>query len=102
MAQGPEEERRTREEIRAIIRAHRELGPAYEDQLVDQLLGVLQSRRPAGEPGPRRRSRGLAVLTLVLSVPLMGVAGRDAGALGVLGVLLLDAWALYWPGRSPG
>ncbi|MCY0885571.1 MAG: hypothetical protein OWV35_06760 [Firmicutes bacterium] len=53
MAQGPEEERRTREEIRAIIRAHRELGPAYEDQLVDQLRGCCS---PGGRPGSRVRA----------------------------------------------
>jgi hypothetical protein len=39
-----------RKDVHAALEARRELGPAYDDELVDQLLAKLEERRPAERP----------------------------------------------------
>jgi hypothetical protein len=88
----------TKEDVLAILRAHRELGPEYDTHLADQILDLWKhaSYAPHDSRWDRRASgrRFRMGPILALSIPLMAVAGHDAGTLGVVGVLALDAVAL--------
>lgn len=113
----------TRDDILAILKANRELGPEFDEHTADQLLDMMESSRPS-EASPRtleKMPKGLApwevfvwernqrrldreqrrldrhqrrldhglspVLVMVLSIPLLAVAGKVAGAFGVIAVL---------------
>ncbi|MCY0878749.1 MAG: hypothetical protein OWU84_07410 [Firmicutes bacterium] len=92
----------TKEDILAILRAHRELGPEYDTHLADQIMNLWKQVPYGSDEGwhGRRGAVGDRVRrlrpgpVLALSIPLMAIAGHDAGALGILGVLGLDAVAL--------
>ncbi|HEX6197455.1 MAG TPA: hypothetical protein VFZ37_16180 [Jiangellaceae bacterium] len=99
-----------RDEAEAALAARRELGPDYEDAVVESFTAKLDEaieRRVAAEvqrrldspEQQRRRSKDaaeesgkafvLALASLGLSIPLIGVVtGTDAGTLGVVLVLL--------------
>ncbi|MCY0879644.1 MAG: hypothetical protein OWU84_11975 [Firmicutes bacterium] len=123
-----------KEELLAVIRANRDLGPEYDDQTVAQILETVRHSAAAASehltPAPwhdphwdrlsarerrqllrawRRSTRPwpLNYLTPVyaLSIPLLAIAAGTADALGVLGVLGLDAIAtvgILLKTRPPG
>jgi hypothetical protein len=79
-----------REELQAHVAARRELGPEYEPELVDSFLERIEKRVDQGGHGKAaRRDRPHTTITpvvlgsLALSIPLIGVAGAQAGAFGV-------------------
>ncbi len=96
-----------KEEILAILKANRELGPLYDGHAADQILELIQdprSRQTATEPKTARDERramrrehrrgaplGLLIPLFALSIPLLAIAGGVAHGPGVLGVLGLDA-----------
>ncbi len=111
----------SRDDILAILRAHRDLGPHYDEQLADQLWILTQQaahpdktgRHPLGirfDLGKFSRSRRFRVgwrpVTFVLlGIPLTAVAGYFGAALGVVAALLvvglmalLEVW---WSGGDP-
>ena len=67
-----------RSDVRAALEARRELGPAYDDHLVDLLLAKLEERRP--EPPAQPAQRG-AITPLALGSIFAGV-GATAIATG--------------------
>lgn len=90
----------TREELRAIIATRRDLGPEYEDALVDSFLDKLdveidarvrnevtaqmrQQQAPAAA-GKKDSGVGVALGSLALSIPLTAIAGNTAGGPGLL------------------
>ena len=83
-----------REELHAALEAHRELGPAYERDVVDAFAEQLERRLDARirkqRPMPARRERdkelALAIVSLVVSIPLIAIAGATVGLIGVLAV----------------
>ncbi len=96
-----------KDDVLAILKAHRDLGPEYDNHLADQILDLWNqpgSRAPS-EPvsrrdmdmsarfGRRRERRGMgrAIPFLGISIPLLAIAGSHAHTLGVLAVLGLDA-----------
>jgi hypothetical protein len=79
-----------REELQAHVAARRELGPEYEPELVDSFLERIEKQ--VGErhgKAARRDSRPHTTITplvlgsLALSIPLIAVAGAQAGPFGV-------------------
>jgi hypothetical protein len=90
-----------RKDLRAAVAARQELGPEYENEIIDSFLEKLDARdvqRRVGslpEPAPRRHpSRetdpgglALAIVSIVAAIPITAIA---AGMIGPFGVLI--AW----------
>ncbi|MEU6431394.1 hypothetical protein ABZ860_36325 [Microbispora sp. NPDC046973] len=90
----------TREDLRAVMAARRDLGPEYEDALVDSFLDKLDveiaarirnevaaqlRHQPPGPPGKQKDSAvGVAMGSLALGIPLTGIAVANAGGPGLL------------------
>jgi hypothetical protein len=79
-----------REELQAHVAARRELGPEYEPEIVDSFLERVERRvEQRGHGKAARRDRPHTTITplvlgsLALSIPLIAVAGAQAGAFGV-------------------
>ena len=80
-----------REELQAHVAARRELGPEYEPELMDSFLERIEKRVEERRHGKaaRRDSRPHTTITplvlgsLALSIPLIAVAGAQAGPFGV-------------------
>ena len=91
----------TREELLAILKANRSLGPEYDEETARQILDRVRSGSTAStsnqtavreDRGRRGRRRGRSpVVYFALSIPLLAIAGKDAHSIGVLAVLVLDA-----------
>ena len=79
-----------REEARATLEARRELGPAYEDELVErfaqQIEARLKERAPARRPADQ--STAITIVSILAAIPLLGIAGGTAGVPGVALVCL--------------
>jgi len=77
------------EELRALAAARRELGPEYEPELVDSFLERIEKKLDQRHGKAARRGREHHAITplvlgsLGLSIPLIAVAGAQAGAFGV-------------------
>lgn len=90
----------TKEDVLAILKAHRDLGPEFDSHLADQILDLWHGR---GAKPPRMRAGGdssrsgnrvgihRALPFLAISVALLAIAGGIDGGTGVLAVLGLDA-----------
>lgn len=90
----------TREDLRAVMAARRDLGPDYEDALVDSFLDKLDveiaarvrnevaaqlARQPPGnQPKHRDGTVGMAIGSLALGIPLTAIASQTSGATGLL------------------
>ena len=77
----------TREELEAAIEARRELGAELEPQVIDGFVERIEQRieQRARELQPRRSApTGRFILaSLVLAIPLLGIAGGIAGLPGI-------------------
>lgn len=105
----------SRDDILAILRAHRDLGPHYDEQLADQLWTLTHQGTPPQEVSaskggmplvlgkmvrpPRLKMGWRPIIFLLLAIPLTAVAGYFGAALGVIAALLmvglmafLDIW----------
>jgi hypothetical protein len=87
-----------REEARAALEARHELGPEYEDQVVDALVEKIERR--LGERRPARREGAITPMvlgSLGLSIPLVAIAGTTAGVPGIalvcLAIVLVNLFA---------
>ncbi|MGW5265298.1 hypothetical protein ACWEQG_30365 [Microbispora sp. NPDC004025] len=81
----------TREDLRAVMAARRDLGPEYEDALVDSFLdkldveiaarvrnevaAQLRQQPPGSQPKQKDGAVGVAIGSLALGIPLTGIAG---------------------------
>jgi hypothetical protein len=82
------------DELHAVIAARRELGPDLEPQLVDQFVERIEKRideriRAGTATRSSHHSHETFIITLVslgISIPLMGIAGGTAGLSGVIAV----------------
>lgn len=108
----------SKDDIVAILKATRELGPEYDDHTAEQLLSLIrQSSLPSSgmdgldiwqrlsERDRRRLARRYLknygslplrqiIPVLALSIPLMWIAGEVAQTPGVMAVLALDFLAI--------
>ncbi|WP_169952432.1 hypothetical protein [Microbispora sp. H11081] len=90
----------TRQDLRAVMAARRDLGPEYEDALVDSFLDKLDveiaarvrnevaaqiGRQPLAEKRSKDNSTvGMAIGSLALGIPLTAIAANAADAPGLL------------------
>jgi len=95
----------TKDDVLAILKAHRELGPEFDSHLADQILDLwgadparkrARSAVPTVSDRPERPgwSGHRALPVLALSIPLMAIAGHFAQIWGIAGVVVLDYLAL--------
>jgi hypothetical protein len=67
-----------RRDVEAAVHARKELGPAYDDEIVDSLLAKIDKRLEERNPAAPVRHQG-AVTPL-----LLGLAGAGVGATAIL------------------
>jgi hypothetical protein len=83
-----------RDELHAVIEARHELGSTHEPELVDRFVERIERRideriRAGTANRSGRRDHETFVITLVslgISIPLLGIAGGTAGLWGVIAV----------------
>ena len=84
------EELAPKEELRATLAAQRELGRDFDAELVErfgeQLERWIEAREPARLKSDQRT--GIAIVSLIVSIPLIAIS---AGAVGLVGVLAVCA-----------
>jgi hypothetical protein len=87
-----------RDEARAALEARRELGPAYEDELVErfaeQIEQRLEDRLAAKRPADQGRP-AIVIISLITAIPLLGIAAGTVGLAGIIAVctaLVLVNW----------
>ncbi|MGH2444112.1 MAG: hypothetical protein ACRDFX_13230 [Chloroflexota bacterium] len=92
------------EDLKAAIEARRELGPDYEDQVLETFLARVQERlatlpsQPIKEPEPVHGHRempsgpdlGALVGTTALTIPLLAIAGGIGHTIGI--ALVIIGW----------
>lgn len=85
----------SRDDIVAILKAHRDLGPEYDQHLADQIVDLVR-KTPTETPAKPTRRGGFRHLggIFALSIPLIAIAGGEAHTVGVLGVVALDIVAM--------
>jgi hypothetical protein len=86
-----------RDEARAALEARRELGPAYEDELVERFAEQIEKRLEArlAAKRPADQSPAIAIISLITAIPLLGIAAGTVGLAGVIAVcaaLVLVNW----------
>ena len=77
-----------RKDVEAALEARKELGPGYDDHVVDALLAKLEERRPAERPHLDLR---LPLGSIALGVGATAVATSDAGGGGGVAIAII-AW----------
>ena len=81
----------TRDELEAAIEARREVGAELEPHVIDGFVERIEKRidERARQLQPRRGpSLVFPLASLVLAIPLLGVAGGTAGLAGIVVVCL--------------
>ena len=86
-----------RDEARAALEARHELGPAYEDELVERFAQRIEQRLADRLPERRPADQGTAIVivSLIAAIPLIGIAAGTVGLAGVIAVctaLVLVNW----------
>jgi hypothetical protein len=93
-------ERIPREELRATLEARRELGPGFDDELVERFAERLEARlgqtsRPPATLTSEQRT-GIAIVSVIAAIPLLGIAsgsGVPGIALVCLALVLVNLFA---------
>jgi len=87
-----------RDEARAALEARRELGPDYEDELVERFAERLEARiRERAPARTNQQSTAIAIVSLLAAIPLIAIAGGTVGLAGVIAVctaLVLVNWVV--------
>jgi hypothetical protein len=91
-----------RGDLKAAIGARKELGPEMEEQVIEAFLVRIQERIDArvfrylgsqsSEPEAthhRRKPELVVAPSLALAIPLVAIAGAEAGSLGILSVMIV-------------
>jgi hypothetical protein len=77
-----------REELRATLEARQELGPAYEAELLERFARDLERRLAKTHQGrlTGQQTTGIVIVSILASIPLLGIAGGTVGLAGVIAV----------------
>ena len=86
-----------RDEARAALEARRELGPAYEDELVERCAEQIEKRLEGrlAQQRPADQGTAIVIVSLIAAIPLLGIAAGTVGLAGVIAVcaaLVLVNW----------
>jgi hypothetical protein len=82
-----------KDELRATLAAHEELGPDYEAEVLDRFAAELerriQARLPEQKPNPKGlqsdQKTGIMIVSILASIPLIAIAS-GVGLAGVIAV----------------
>ena len=101
------DEHELRHELEATLEARRELGPRHEQELVDRFADKIEAEieQRAGELARKRKPEGvnipLALGSLGIAIPLLGIAGGTAGLAGIIAVCVAIVLVnLFWATKS--
>jgi uncharacterized membrane protein YtjA (UPF0391 family) len=74
-----------REDARASLEAHRELGPAYEEELAERFAQRIEARLRGRAPARPNADHmtAVTVVSIIAAIPMLGIAGATAGAAGI-------------------
>jgi len=96
----PERQKVEHDELQAAIEARKELGPRYDDEVIDSFVRRIEKKvdprrqLPASKQG-REGSFLLALVSLGFGVPLTAIASSNSGLAAVivvwLGIVLVNA-----------
>ena len=80
-----------RDEARAALEARAELGPAYDDELVERFARRVEERlaeRTTRAPvkADTNQRTAIAIISLIAAIPLIAIAGGMTGLAGVIAV----------------
>ena len=84
-----------RDEAQAALAARRELGPDYEDELAERFAARIEERLRERAPARRNESPAVVIISLLVAIPLIAIAGSTVGLAGVIAVcaaLVLVNW----------
>ena len=85
-----------RDEAHAALEARRELGPGYEDELVERFAERIEARLREQAPAKtNEQSAAVVIVSLLAAIPLIAIAGGTVGLAGVIAVctaLVLVNW----------
>ncbi|MBA3383130.1 MAG: hypothetical protein H0T20_00560 [Actinobacteria bacterium] len=85
-----------RDEAQAALEARRELGPDYEDELVERFAERIETRLRERAPAKTNdQSTAIVIVSLLAAIPLIAIAGGTVGLAGVIAVcaaLVLVNW----------
>jgi hypothetical protein len=95
-----------RDELQATLAARRELGPEYEDELVESFARRLEERLEERRPKPQRVVRkdpsqgtAITIVSILSAIPLIAIAGGTVGVPGVALVCLALVLINYFAHR---
>ena len=86
-----------RDEAQAALAARRELGPDYEDELAERFAARIEARLREQAPAKRNESPAVVIISLLVAIPLIAIAGSTVGLAGVIVVcaaLVLVNWVV--------
>jgi hypothetical protein len=84
-----------KDEAQAALAARRELGPDYEDELATRFAERIEARLRERSPAKRNESPAVVIVSLLVAIPLIAIAGSTVGLAGVIVVcaaLVLVNW----------
>jgi AcrR family transcriptional regulator len=89
-----------REDARAALEARRELGPAYEEELAERFAERIEAKLADRPPAKTNaQSTAIAIVSLLVSIPLIAIAGGTVGLAGVALVCLALVLVNYFARR---
>jgi hypothetical protein len=93
-----------RDEVASALEARRELGPEYEDEVVDALVEKIEKRLPQQRSAARRGAiTPLALGSIFMGIPLTAIASSNSGLAAVVvvwvGIVLVNVAAAAYGGR---
>jgi hypothetical protein len=91
-----------REEARAALEARSELGPEYDDVAVERFAQRIEARLRERAPAPRptpNQGIALPIVSMILAIPMLAIAGERAGVPGVALVCLALVLINYFARR---
>jgi hypothetical protein len=93
-----------RDEARAALEAQRELGPAYDDAVVERFAQRIEERLKERKPQPARRpsdqNTAIVIVSLITAIPMIAIAGGTVGVPGVALVCLALVLVNYFASRN--
>ncbi len=72
-----------RDEAQAALEARRELGAGYEEELAERFAQRIEAKLKERSPARRPDTTGIAIVSMVVAIPMLAVAGNFAGVGGV-------------------
>ena len=89
-----------RDEAQAALEARRELGPGYEDELAERFAQRIEENLKQRTPARRSQdTTGIAIVSLIVAIPMLAVAGNYAGGAGVAFVCIALVLVNYFARR---